>query len=102
MADRTVRVRFAPSPTGPLHIGGARTALFNYLFTKQQKGDFVLRIEDTDKERSEQKWTDEIIQELHWLGVDWDEGPDIGGKCGPYKQSQRLDIYQEYLQKLLA
>ena len=100
--DQGIRVRFAPSPTGPLHIGGARTALFNYLFAKQQKGSFLLRIEDTDKERSDQKWTEEIISELHWLGLEWDEGPDVGGKFGPYKQSQRLDMYQEYLEKLLG
>jgi glutamyl-tRNA synthetase len=98
---KQVRVRFAPSPTGPLHVGGARTALFNYLFAKKNKGKFVLRIEDTDKERSEQKWTDEIIEQLKWLGIQWDEGPDIDGKFGPYKQSQRLDIYEKYLQKLL-
>jgi glutamyl-tRNA synthetase len=96
-----VRVRFAPSPTGPLHVGGARTALFNYLFAKQNKGKFVLRVEDTDKERSEQRWTDEIIEQLKWLGIEWQEGPDIGGKLGPYKQSQRLDIYEKYLKKLL-
>ena len=94
---KDVRVRFAPSPTGPLHIGGARTALFNYLFAKQQNGSFILRIEDTDKERSDQKWTQEIIDELHWLGVEWSEGPDVGGKFGPYKQSQRSDIYKKYL-----
>ena len=102
-AEKTkeVRVRFAPSPTGPLHIGGARTALFNYLFAKQQKGSFMLRIEDTDTQRSEQKWTDEILEQLHWLGIDWDEGPDIDGAFGPYKQSQRLDIYKKYLEQLL-
>lgn len=95
-----VRVRFAPSPTGPLHVGGARTALFNYLFAKKNKGSFILRIEDTDKERSELKWVQEIIDELKWLGIEWDEGPDIDGKFGPYKQSQRLDIYKKYLDKL--
>src|SRR3989344_2413536 len=99
---RKVRVRIAPSPTGPLHIGGARTALFNYLFAKQNNGDFVLRIEDTDKERSELKWVQEIIDELRWLGIEWDEGPDIDGKFGPYKQSQRLEIYKKYLEKLLV
>jgi glutamyl-tRNA synthetase len=99
---KEVRVRFAPSPTGPLHIGGARTALFNYLFAKQHKGSFILRIEDTDKERSEQQWTDQIISELHWLGLHWDEGPDVGGAFGPYKQSQRLDIYKKYLETLLS
>ncbi len=99
---KNVRVRFAPSPTGPLHVGGARTALFNYLFAKQQNGKFILRIEDTDKERSEQRWTEEIINELKWLGIEWDEGPDIDGKFGPYKQSQRIDIYKKNLEKLLA
>lgn len=96
------RVRFAPSPTGPLHVGGARTALFNFLFAKRNKGKFILRIEDTDKERSEQKWTEEIIDQLKWLGIKWDEGPDVGGKFGPYKQTQRIDIYQNYLEKLLS
>jgi nondiscriminating glutamyl-tRNA synthetase len=98
---KKIRVRFAPSPTGPLHVGGSRTALFNYLFAKNNKGKFVLRIEDTDIQRSEQKWTDEILEELKWLGIQWDEGPDIGGELGPYKQSQRLDIYEKYLKKLL-
>jgi glutamyl-tRNA synthetase len=98
---KKIRVRFAPSPTGPLHVGGSRTALFNYLFTKKSGGSFVLRIEDTDKERSEQKWTEEIIEQLKWLGIEWDEGPNLGGKYGPYKQTQRLDIYKKYLQKLL-
>lgn len=100
-----IRVRFAPSPTGPLHVGGARTALFNYLFAKNPpggvKGKFILRIEDTDKERSELKWIQEIIDELKWLSIEWDEGPDIDGSFGPYKQSQRLAIYQKYLKKLL-
>ncbi|OGZ65181.1 MAG: glutamate--tRNA ligase [Candidatus Staskawiczbacteria bacterium RIFCSPHIGHO2_01_FULL_36_16] len=96
-----IRVRFAPSPTGPLHIGGARTALFNYLFAKKNKGRFVLRIEDTDGERSELKWVQEIIDELKWLGIEWDEGPDIDGGSGPYKQSQRLEIYEKYLKQLL-
>ncbi len=99
---KKIRVRFAPSPTGPLHIGGARTALFNYLFSKKNKGNFILRIEDTDTERSELKWVQEIIDELKWLGIEWDEGPDIDGKFGPYKQSQRLDIYKKYLEKLLG
>jgi len=99
---KNIRVRFAPSPTGPLHVGGSRTALFNYLFAKKNKGKFVLRIEDTDLERSQQKWTEEIISELKWLGVNWDEGPDIDGGHGPYKQSQRIDIYKKYLEKLLS
>src|SRR3989344_2435027 len=94
---RKIRTRIAPSPTGAAHIGTARTALFNYLFAKQNKGKFILRVEDTDLQRSEQRWTDEIIEQLKWLGIEWDEGPDIGGKFGPYKQSQRLDIYEKYL-----
>ena len=98
---KKVRVRIAPSPTGALHIGTARTALFNYLFAKKNKGIFVLRVEDTDLERSELKWTQEIIEELKWLNIDWQEGPDIDGKYGPYKQSQRLDIYEKYIKKLL-
>ena len=97
---KEVRVRIAPSPTGPAHIGTARTALFNYLFAKQNNGKFILRIEDTDKERSEQQWTDEVIEQLKWLGIEWNEGPDIGGNFEPYKQSQRLDIYKKYLEKL--
>ena len=98
---KTIRVRIAPSPTGPAHIGTARTALFNYLFAKQNNGKFILRIEDTDKERSEQRWTDEVIEQLKWLGIEWDEGPDIGGEFEPYKQTQRLDIYKKYLEQLL-
>ncbi len=99
--EKEIRLRFPPSPTGPLHIGNARTILFNYLFAKKYGGKAVLRIEDTDKERSELKFVNEIIDELKWLGINWDEGPDIGGDFGPYKQSQRLDIYKEYLEKLL-
>mgnify|MGYP001582331201 CR=1 FL=1 len=98
--NQKIRVRIAPSPTGPLHIGGARTALFNYLFAKKNKGVFVLRIEDTDKERSDLKWVQNIIEELKWLGIEWSEGPDIDGKFGPYKQSQRIEIYKKYLEKL--
>ena len=85
-----------------LHIGTARSALFNYLFAKQNKGKFILRIEDTDKERSELRWVEDIIDGLKWLGIDWDEGPDINGKFGPYKQSQRLNIYKKYLDKLFS
>src|SRR5438477_544116 len=99
---RQVRLRFPPSPTGPLHIGNARTILFNYLFAKQNKAETVLRIEDTDKERSKLEWVQNIIDELHWLGIDWNEGPDIDGPHGPYKQSQRTDIYKKYLEQLLA
>ncbi len=99
---KKVRLRFPPSPTGPLHIGNARTILFNYLFAKQNQGETVLRIEDTDKERSKLEYVQNIIDELKWLGIDWNEGPDVGGALGPYKQSQRTDIYKEYLQQLLA
>ena len=86
-----VRVRFAPSPTGYLHVGGARTALFNWLFARRQGGTFVLRIEDTDTERSSWEMVAGIVDGLRWLGLDWDEGPDVGGPHGPYFQSERLD-----------
>lgn len=99
---KKIRLRFPPSPTGPAHIGTARTILFNYLFAKKNGGEIVLRIEDTDKERSKLEWVQNIIDELTWLGITWDEGPDIGGPFGPYKQSQRIDIYKKYLEKLLA
>ena len=96
-----IRVRFAPSPTGYLHIGGSRTALFNWLFAKRNQGTFVLRIEDTDVERSSQASEGTIISSLRWLGLDWDEGPDIGGEFGPYRQCERLAIYNEYAEELL-
>lgn len=96
-----IRVRFAPSPTGTLHIGGARTALFNWLFARSQNGKFILRLEDTDLERSTAESALGIVDGLKWLGLDWDEGPDTGGSCGPYRQSERLLIYQQYLQQLL-
>jgi nondiscriminating glutamyl-tRNA synthetase len=97
-----VRVRFAPSPTGHLHVGNARTALFNWLFARQQGGVMALRIEDTDIDRSEARFEDQLIADLKWLGLDWDEGPDIGGPYGPYRQSDRLDIYREHAEKLLS
>jgi nondiscriminating glutamyl-tRNA synthetase len=96
-----VRVRIAPSPTGPLHIGTARTALFNYLFAQKHQGSFILRIEDTDKERSEKKWEENIIEGLRWLGIDWAEGPDIGGDYGPYRQSEKRSVYTKYLKQLI-
>lgn len=96
-----VRVRFAPSPTGTLHIGGARTALFNWLFARGQNGKLVLRLEDTDLARSTEDSATGILDGLKWLGLDWDEGPDIGGPCGPYRQSERLPIYKQYLKQLL-
>ncbi len=100
-----VRVRIAPSPTGKLHIGTARTALFNYMFARRHSGTFILRIEDTDTERSTQEYANNIFEGLTKLGLDWDEGPsldgDKGGEYGPYRQSERVGMYQEYIQKLL-
>jgi glutamyl-tRNA synthetase len=100
MATAT-RCRFAPSPTGFFHIGSARTALFNWLFARHTVGAFVLRIEDTDKERNEERYVQLIYDSLRWLGMDWDEGPGIGGGFGPYRQSERDGIYREHLQRLL-
>ncbi|RLE14578.1 glutamate--tRNA ligase, partial [Candidatus Aerophobetes bacterium] len=96
-----IRVRFAPSPTGELHIGGVRTALFNWLFARHHKGRFILRIEDTDILRSQENFTNSIIDNLKWLGLNWDEGPEVGGEYGPYFQSQRLAIYKKYADYLL-
>ncbi len=95
------RVRIAPSPSGNLHIGTARTALFNYLFAKKNNGKFILRIEDTDADRTSQEYIDNIFDSLKALGLNWDEGPDVGGPYGPYTQSERFDIYPKYVQKLL-
>src|SRR5204863_1243268 len=88
-----MRVRFAPSPTGYLHVGNARTALFNWLLARGADGTFILRIEDTDVERSTRESEAAILRDLRWLGLDWDEGPDIGGPRGPYRQSERLHLY---------
>jgi glutamyl-tRNA synthetase len=101
VGDETVRVRFAPSPTGALHIGGARTAYFNWLFARQNHGVFVLRIDDTDKERSTEASYEQILSSLRWLGIDWDEGPDVGGTFGPYRQSLRQPIYEAELQRMI-
>jgi glutamyl-tRNA synthetase len=98
----SMRVRFAPSPTGQLHVGNARTALFNWLLARGSKGTFILRIEDTDVERSTRESEAAILRDLRWLGLDWDEGPDVGGSHGPYRQSERLHLYQSYAQELLA
>jgi glutamyl-tRNA synthetase len=95
-----VRVRFAPSPTGYLHIGGARTALFNWLFARHQGGKFVLRIEDTDVKRNTEEAMAAIYKGLEWLGLNWDEGPHVGGEFGPYLQSERTELYKRYLKKL--
>ncbi|MFW5984643.1 MAG: glutamate--tRNA ligase [Halanaerobiaceae bacterium] len=96
-----IRLRFPPSPTGKIHIGNIRTALFNWLWARKNEGELVLRIEDTDLERSEREFEDIIIKELNWLGLDVDEGPSLGGDCGPYRQSERLEIYKKYCQELL-
>lgn len=102
MTERRVRVRFAPSPTGPLHIGGVRTALFNYLFARQHGGDFVFRIEDTDSHRFVPRAEEYIIESFKWLGIKFDEGVSFGGDHGPYRQSERRDIYKKYVDQLLA
>ncbi len=96
-----IRVRFAPSPTGLLHIGGARTALFNWLFARHESGSFVLRIEDTDLERSSEQLEQGLLEDIRWLGLDWDEGPGKDGGHGPYRQSERTGIYREYADKLV-
>lgn len=101
MSDRKVRVRFAPSPTGPLHIGGVRTALYNYLFARQHGGDMILRIEDTDSTRFVPGAEEYIIEAFKWLGIRFDEGVGIGGQYGPYRQSERRSIYKEYVKQLL-
>jgi nondiscriminating glutamyl-tRNA synthetase len=97
-----MRVRFAPSPTGQLHVGNARTALFNWLLARGHGGSFILRVEDTDVERSTRASEDSMLRDLRWLGLDWDEGPDVGGAGGPYRQSERLHLYQSYAKELLA
>lgn len=102
MAERKVRVRFAPSPTGALHIGGVRTALYNYLFARQHGGDFVFRIEDTDSSRFVPGAEEYIIESFRWLGIKFDEGVSFGGSHGPYRQSERRDIYRKYVDELLA
>jgi glutamyl/glutaminyl-tRNA synthetase len=110
MTIQKTRVRFAPSPTGLLHVGNARTALYNWLVARRTGGDFLLRIEDTDLERSQVRYETQLIEDLRWLGLDWDEGPsptadspekEIGG-CGPYRQSERLEIYAAHTNRLLA
>lgn len=97
----SVRVRIAPSPTGEPHVGTAYVALFNWAFARKSGGKFILRIEDTDRSRSRPEYEAEILRSLRWLGLDWDEGPDIGGDCGPYRQSERLELYREHMERLL-
>ena len=95
-----VRVRFAPSPTGKLHIGGARTAIYNWAFARANGGTFILRIDDTDPTRSTDENKQIILRAMRWLGLDWDEGPEVGGDFGPYAQTERLDLYKQAAQKL--
>lgn len=102
MLQQGIRVRFAPSPTGPFHIGGARSALFNWLLAKKYNGKLIMRIEDTDLERSTKESEENIKEALEWLGITWDEGADVGGPYGPYRQTERLDTYQNYTDKLLS
>ncbi|HEY1731909.1 MAG TPA: glutamate--tRNA ligase [Terriglobales bacterium] len=97
-----VRVRFAPSPTGHLHVGNARTALFNWLFARRAGGVMVLRIEDTDIQRSEARFETQLLEDLKWMGIDWDEGPDVGGEYAPYRQSDRITIYGEHAERLVS
>src|SRR5882672_9957966 len=101
-SSEPVRVRFAPSPTGWLHVGGARTAWFNWLFARRHAGAFVLRIEDTDVERSSADSERGVLDDLRWLDLAWDEGPDVGGPHGPYRQSERLAIYRDHAERLRA
>ena len=98
----SVRVRFAPSPTGPFHIGGARSALFNWLYARRYGGEFIVRIEDTDRDRSTKESEENILNALRWLGMDWDEGIEAGGPNGPYRQTERLDLYLQYIEQLLS
>lgn len=99
--EKQVRVRYAPSPTGHLHIGNARTALFNYLFARHLDGKFIIRIEDTDVKRNVAGGEESQLKYLKWLGMDWDEGVDVGGEFGPYRQTERLDIYKKLYEDLL-
>jgi len=102
MTSHRRRVRFAPSPTGDLHVGNARTALFNWLFAKHYGGDFILRIEDTDQERTSPVFEKNILEDLKWLSIEWDEGPEKGGRLGPYHQIQRIDNYDKYIKELIS
>jgi glutamyl-tRNA synthetase/nondiscriminating glutamyl-tRNA synthetase len=97
-----VRVRFAPSPTGQVHVGNARTALFNWLFARQQGGAFILRIEDTDLQRSQARYESQLIDDVRWLGLDWDEGPDVGGPYPPYRQSDKWQVYRDHAERLVS
>ena len=96
-----VRVRIAPSPTGPVHVGTAYQALFDLVLAKKHGGKFVMRIEDTDQTRSRPEYEEQIFKALRWMGLDWDEGPDVGGPYGPYRQSERTEIYREHAKQLV-
>jgi len=102
MSDSKIRVRFAPSPTGYLHVGGLRTALYNYLFARKMNGKFILRIEDTDRNRFVEGAIENLLETLNWVGLEYDEGPEKNGEFGPYQQSKRLDIYKKYSNQLIA
>ena len=99
--SQSVRVRYAPSPTGDPHVGNVRTAIFNWLFARRYGGTFMIRVEDTDQSRKVEGATEELLNALRWLGLDWDEGPDVGGDYAPYYQSKRLDIYSKYIMQLI-
>ena len=96
-----VRCRFAPAPSGAIHVGNARTALYSWLTAKHHGGSFVLRVEDTDASRVSEEAFHLVMESLRWLGIEWDEGPDVGGPHAPYRQSQRMDIYREHAQRLI-
>src|SRR5262245_22975591 len=102
MSHIDVRVRIAPSPTGVPHVGTAYIGLFNYVFARVHGGQFLVRIEDTDQTRSHRRYEEAILRSLRWIGLQWDEGPDVGGPYGPYRQSERLALYQRYAQELIA
>ena len=101
MSKKPIKVRFAPSPTGDLHVGNIRTALFDWAFARHTGGTFIFRIEDTDKERVTDEYIQRAIDTLKWLGLNWDEGPEVGGPHGPYLQSQRLDIYAYWADRFI-
>src|SRR4051794_26695799 len=101
MDNSRIRVRYAPSPTGSLHVGGVRTALFNWLFARKNGGIFVLRIEDTDLERSTEESVEQLERSLRWIGLEWDEGPEVGGPYEPYRQTERFELYREAAETLL-
>ena len=102
MSTQQVRVRIAPSPTGHLHVGTARTALYNYLYARRHNGTFVLRLEDTDEERSREEYTKDIVDGLRWLGLDWEEGLEVGGPYPPYRQTEKIDHYNNIASKLIS